>query len=219
MSYPVMSTSMPWSLVKSGFKKSPSLNSVVQKTAAGRGNSGFSLKPFPTWMFELDLNYVLGGESVAGSVLQSFLGCFIAAGGQAGLFQFTDPNDNAVTDASGVLLNTGNMGVKAGDGASTTFQLARTIDQGVDVLQNVTITDLKVGGVAKALGTDYSVSASGVITFVSAPANLATLTWGGSFTYLCRFADDNLQDLARVSKNSAGFLWTCGAIKFESEFV
>jgi hypothetical protein len=223
MSYPVMSTSVPWSLVKSGFKKTPHFNTVVQKTAAGRGTSTFSLQPYATWDFEVDLSYVAGGEAVAGSVLQSFLSCYLQTSGGAGFFLFTDPNDSAVSLSQGIALNVtpgaaSPMG-QAGDGTSTQFQLARLIGLGVDILQNVSVTTLQVNGVTKALGTDYSISATGVLTFTVATAAAATIAWAGTFQYLCKFVEDTLKDLARVSKNSGGFLWECSAIQFEGEFV
>jgi hypothetical protein len=179
--------------------------------------------PYPTWDFELDLNSVQGGESVAGSVLASFLECYIKCCGGGAYFLFTDPNDSAVSLAGSVMLNVtpgaaAPMGV-TGDGTSTQFQLARKIGTAPDIQQNVTVTQVQVAGVNKALGTDYSLSATGVITFVAAPAASAALTWAGSFQYLCRFTDDTLKDLARVSKNNSGFLWSCSSIAFESVFV
>lgn len=214
-----MSTTIPWSLVKSGFKKSPDFNTVYQKTAAGRGDSAFALKPYPTWNFSVDLNYVLGGEAIAGSVLQSFLGTFIACCGGATYFLFTDPNDSAVITTGSLALNVTPgaatpMGT-VGDGVSTQFQLARSIGQGTDIIQNVGSLQVFVNGSAAS----YSVSSTGVVTFTSAPGVGATITWSGTFQYLCKFTDDTLQDLARVSKNSSGFLWQCSSIKFESRFV
>jgi hypothetical protein len=223
MSFPVMSTTVPWSLVKNGFHKTPHYNSVDQLPAAGRGRSTFGLMPYPTWDFNLDLNYVLGGESVQGSVLASFLSCYMLCCGGAGFFLFTDPNDSAVTLAGSAMLNVTPgaalpMG-QVGDGTSTKFQLARKIGTAPDIQQNVIVTQVQVAGVTKALGTDYSLSSTGVITFVVAPAASAALTWAGSFQYLCKFTDDTLRDLARVSKNSGGFLWSCSSIQFESVFV
>jgi uncharacterized protein (TIGR02217 family) len=220
MSYPVMSTSVPWSLVKSGFKKTPHFDSVTQKTAARRGMSTISLMPYCTWDFEVDLEAVLGGEAISGSVLQSFLGLFLATCGAGGFFLFTDPIDSAVTTAQGVMLNVtpaafAPMG-QVGDGSSTQFQLARTIGQGVDILQNVSLTQVNVNGTPTSA---YSVSSTGVVTFTTAPAAAATITWAGSFQYLCLFDADTLQDLARVNRNTTGFLWSCGAIKFGSVFV
>jgi uncharacterized protein (TIGR02217 family) len=213
-----MSTSVPWSLVKSGFKKTPHFNTVTQKTAAGRGRSSFSLQPYATWDFELDLNYVLGGEAVAGSVLQSFLGCYLACCGGGSFFLFTDPNDNTVTQGTALNVTPSAatpMG-QSGDGTSTQFQLARLIGAGVDILQNVTLTQVRINGAAT---TAYSVNSTGVLTFTAAPPTGATITWSGTFRYLCQFSDDTLKDLARVTKNSSGFLWSCSSIAFEGIFV
>lgn len=221
MSYPQMSTTVPWSLVKDGFKKTPHFNSLVQKTAAGRGRSAIALMPYPQWDFEVDLNFVSGGEAVQGSVLQQFLACYLQTCGAGGFFYFTDPNDSVVTDDQGIMLNVtpgaaAPMG-QAGDGTSTQFQLARGIGSSlaVDVIQN------PIGQVVNVAGTPTSVSVSstGVVTFGTAPAEGAELTWNGAFQYLCQFTDDSLKDLARVNKNSGGFLWSCGSIAFESVFV
>ena len=262
MSYPVMSTSVPWSLVKSGFHKAPTFEdaSLVQKAVTGH-RSALSLKPYATWNFEVDLNYVLGGEYVQSSVLQMFLGCFLATCGGAGFFYFTDPNDSAVQYPDGTNSSDQSLMIAApsgpgsllatqttGDGSTTSFQLARQIDQGVDILQQVSNVVLFVNGVPMVLSapgiparpmpmslsfpsTDAdmswgvrrsTVTASinkGVVTFSTPPPANAVLTWQGSFQYLCQFSDDTLKDLARVSKNSSGFLWSCGAIAFESVVV
>jgi hypothetical protein len=225
MSYPTMDPSVPWSLVKGGFKKTPHFNSQTQKPAAGRGRSSISLMPYPTWDFEVDLDYVCGGESVQWSVLQTFLGCYLATCGGAGFFLFTDPNDNTVENpdngdpALGVLLNVtagaaAPMG-QTGDGVSPQFQLARIIGLGADILQNVSNVAVFVDGAETAV----TLSGTGVVTFSTPPAWGAVLTWEGSFQYLCQFTDDTLKGLARVNKNSTGFLWSCPSIAFEGVFV
>jgi hypothetical protein len=232
MSYPVMSTSVPWSLVKGGFHKTPSYSSLVQIPTSGRGRSAISLKPYPTWNFGVDLNMVQGGEWVQGSVLQTFLGLFMACCGRGGFFLFTDPNDNAVqsttdgytvTPSPGVLLNVTPSAAQpmgqTGDATSTIFQLARTIGAGVDILQQVSNVTVFVNGAPLTSPAGYSVSPLGVVSFTSAPPASAVLTWTGNFQYLCQFSEDTLKDLARVSKNSGGWLWSCGSIEFESMFV
>lgn len=220
MSYPLMRTSIPWSLVKSGFHKSPSFEdaSLTHKAPTGHRTS-LSLKPYATWNFEVDLNLVRGGEAVQGSILQMFLGCFLATCGGAGFFLFTDPNDNTVAVGQSCMLNTtagaANPMAQTGDGVSSQFQLARPLDQGVDLIQQVSNVTLYVNGAA-VTGT---VGSTGVVTFNNAPPANAILTWSGTFQYLCQFSDDTLKDLARVSKNSNGWLWSCGNIDFESVFV
>lgn len=209
-----MRVDMPWSLVKSGFKKTPHFSSLTQKTASGR-RSSLSLMPFATWDFEVDLNFVLGGETVAGSVVQDFLSCYLQTCGGAGFFLFTDPNDNTVSQADGALLNVTPGAVaplgQTGDGVSTQYQLARTIGGGLDVLQNVSGYEVYVNGVA----TPIAINSTGIVTFPSAPAAGAMLTWDGSFQYLCQFTEDTLKDLGRFSQNPSGFLWSCGSIAFE----
>lgn len=222
MSYPVMSTSIPWSLIKGGFRKTPHFESVKQPTAGGRGRTAISLQPYATWDFEIDLNLVSGGESCQFSVLQSFLGLFMATAGGAGFFLFTDPNDNSVDASTGdqsLMLNVTPgaslpMGT-VGDGVSTQFQLARSIGQGVDILQNTTGATAFVNGAP----VSCTVSVTGVVTFAAAPAVNAVLSWQGQFQYLCQFTDDVLKDLARVNKNSGGFLWSCSSVAFESVFI
>lgn len=225
MSYPLMKTSVPWSLVKGGFHKTPTFEngSLVAKAPTGH-RSALTLKPYATWAFQVDLNAVQGGEALQYSVLQMFLGCYLATCGGAGFFLFTDPNDNAVDDTGlstpqSCMLNVtpgaaAPMG-QTGDGVSTQFQLARAVDQGVDILQNVSNVLVSVNGTSVAV----TVGSTGIVTFGTAPAANAVLTWSGNFQYLCQFADDSLKDLARVNKNSLGFLWSCGSIAFESVFV
>jgi|SRR5581483_7718456 len=224
MSYPVMSTSVPWSLVKNGFHKTPSFKNGTLKTESASGRrTSLTVKPFPTWDFSVDLNLVQGGPQQQGSILQMFLGCFTATCGGAGFFLFTDPTDNTVDDTglvtpqscmfaapNGALQQTQTKG----DGATTTFQLARKIDQGFDILQQVSNVQVYVNGTL----TSASVSAAGVVTFSVAPALGAALTWKGNFQYLCQFSDDSIKDLAALNKNNSGFLWS-GTVAFESLFV
>lgn len=223
MSYPIMNPAIPWSLVKSGFHKTPHFESVKQPTAGGRGRTAISLQPYATWDFEVDLNSVCGGESALYSLVQSFIGLFMATCGGAGFFLFTDPNDNCVDNSAGLgdqslLLNVtpgaAPMGT-VGDGVSTQFQFARSIGQGVDILQNVSNAVIFVNGSVTA----FTASTTGVVTFATAPPVNAVFSWQGNFQYLCQFTDDTLKDLARVSKNNSGFLWSCSSVAFESVFI
>jgi hypothetical protein len=213
-----------------GLKKNPHFNTVVQKTAAGRGTSSTSLTPFATWDFEFDLDRITGNESTTASVLAQFTGTFMACNGSNGLFLFTDPQDNAVVYANSGMLNVTPgaatpMGT-LGDGVSTKFQLARSIGGlAWDVIQNLNgAPTIKVGGVTKTAGTDYSIDANGVVTFVSAPGTLSplvtpTLTWQGSFYYLCRFSEDTVDSTRAFTTNSGTDQWDISGIKFASEFV
>ena len=224
MSYQTLS--VPVSMAK-GLKKTPNFNSVRQKVASGRGNTAVALKPYPTWDFEFDADHITGNEASSSSVIAQFLGTYMLCQGSTGLFLFTDGQDSAVSYTNGVMLNVtpgaaSPMGT-VGDGSSTQFQLARSLGGAQDILQNVTVTGIKVNGSVVA---NYTVSSKGVVTFtptgspaVAAPANSATLTWSGTFQYLCRFEADTLDTTRSYTTNSGTDQWMVGGIKFASEFI
>ncbi len=223
MSYPICPANMPW-VRAAGFHKTPHFNTITMKPAAGRGVVTASVCPFATWDFEVSLSLAVGSEADSASILNAFLGMFLQCQGATGFFLFTDPQDNLLSQANGTMLNVtpgaANPMTNLGDGSSTQFQLARYIGNGFDIIQNVNGTPtLYVNG---SLVTDYSVSSTGVITFVSAPPADATLQWGGQFYFLCQFSEDTLKDLARMFQYGSSLvdsLWDCGSIKFSSVFI
>lgn len=206
MSYLILPT-LPLSLAK-GLKKTPNFSTVLQKTAAGI-SSAISLKPYPTWDFEFGLDYVQGNEGVNSNAVSEFFGAFMAAAGRGQLFLFTDPQDNAVSA----------MQFGTGDGSTTAFQLSRYVNGvGVDVIQNLNGTpNIYEAG---TLTTPSSISSTGVVTFSSAPASGAALTWTGSFYFLCRFAADTLGGTRVFTiNNQSSDQWVFDGVKFSSEFV
>jgi hypothetical protein len=212
---------LPLSMAK-GLHKAPVFNTVVQPTAAKRVSS-VSLTPYPTWAFEFDLDAITGNEGAATSTIASFLGTLMVCQGRATTFLFTDPQDSTVSYSTSGMLNVtagaANPMSSTGDGTSKNFQLARSIG-GVswDILQNVSVGSLKVSGVPQSLGVNYTISSLGVITFGTAPANNAVLTWAGSFQFLCRFTEDTVDAVRIFTVNSGTDLWNISGIKFESEF-
>jgi hypothetical protein len=219
MSYPIISASIKWKL--EGYKKTPNFNSVVQKTAASRGNAAASLKPFCTWDFDLELPANQSSILATSSIVSEFIGNFAATQGQGGLFLFNDVTDNTVTVATSGMLDvtpgSSTPMASTGNGTSTQFQLVRSLGSiGWDVIQNLNGSALVyVNGVL----TSVTMSSAGVATFSSAPANASALTWSGSFYFLCRFSSDSFKDLSMVGYNPNGPLWQCTGITFSSEFV
>lgn len=228
MSYPVLSPSIQFA--RPAWRKTPHFNTITQKPAAVRGIVTASLVPYPTWDFEVELVWTRGDERTPTSIIAAFLDIFMQCLGSGVFFLITDPNDNTVSANAGTMLNVtpgaaAPMGV-VGDGVSTQFQLARIIGPSglsIDILQNVSISTLNVNG---SPTSSYSVSDTGVITFVTAPALNASLSWSGGFQYLCQFTEDTLSDLGRVgvipnvlTPSVMDGLWSCGNIKFSSIFV
>jgi uncharacterized protein (TIGR02217 family) len=207
-----------------GLKKSPTANSIVQKTVANKGVASASLQPYPTWVFEFDMDRITGNEALASSVIASFIGIHIACNGRAFPFLFIDPQDNAVTQINSGMLNVTPGAAQPmgqfGDGASKQFQLARIYGSaGVpnDIIQNVAGSiSVYVNG---SFTTAYSVDGLGVVTFNSAPANGATLTWSGNFYFYVRFESDNLDCTRVYTENSGTDQWDVSSIRFSSEFI
>ena len=134
--------------------------------------------------------------------LQTIAGFYESRQGTFDSFLFTDWLDNGVTD----------MQFGTGDGTTTQFQLTRAFGAGgftyAAPVQNVnTLTNIKKAGVTQTLTTHYTISATGLVTFVTAPAAAAALTWSGTFYYRCRFKDD-IMDL----QNFMYQLWDLGQV-------
>ena len=74
------------------------------------------------------------------------------------------------------------------------------------MFQSTVLYDIAAGVVVGS--GNYSIGSTGLITFVTAPANGAALTWSGSFYYRCRFVDDEarfdrfLDDLWQIGEIS-----------------
>ena len=195
---------MPISMA-AGLKKTPNFNTVRQKGSAGV-NAGIALKPYPTWDFEFSLDNITGHEQTAASVVAQFIGTFMATAGGAGLWLFTDPQDNTLTVAQ----------FGTGDGTSKIFQLSRNIYGQPDIIQNTNGTPvIKVNGTITA---PASISTTGVVTFTTAPASAAVLTWSGSFYYLCRFSEDTIDSTRNFTVNNGVDHWMIQGVKFSSEF-
>jgi hypothetical protein len=107
-----------------------------------------------------------------------------------GVFQYNDVDDGAVTDQ---LFGTG-------DGTTTTFQLVSDLG-GVlrPVFCPTGIPEIYSNGTLLTSG--YTISSYGVVTFTTAPASAAALTWTGTFNWYCRFE----QQTPKFSKFASGF--------------
>lgn len=186
--------------------KSPKYPPTIVKTAASGREVRVQLASQPTWDFKLSYEFLTNNPPTV-SDLQTLQAFFLTRYGQALPFFFYDPYDNAVA----------NQQFATGDGATTTFQLLRTINAGANnaFVENVYALlgtpTVKVAGVAKTYGTDYTIGSYGSITFASAAAASAALTWSGQFLFLCRFAQDNL-DAEQFALN----LWSAKGVAFQS---
>ena len=125
---------------------------------------------------------------------------FNNVGGDFDSFLWTDPDDNAVTGA----------GFGVGNGTTTVFQLVRTYAGFVEPVYGLNGSpQIYVGGVLKTVGTDYTISNTGLVTFTVAPST--ALTWTGSFYKRCVFSQSTLE-FNKFMNN----LWELKKVEFET---
>jgi uncharacterized protein (TIGR02217 family) len=171
---------LTWNVIKA-----PLWSTKVQQSVGGKEvRAQFFSRPIYTWT----LVYELLRQGSAFLEFQTLIGFFNARQGKFDSFLFTDPVDNSVI--------TQNFGT--GDGVTTAFQLVRDYGAaGFTGRENVYdlngAASIYVAGVLKTLTTDYSISATGVVTFVGAPAAAAALTWTGSYYWRVRFDLDQAE--------------------------
>jgi uncharacterized protein (TIGR02217 family) len=161
-------------------KKAPSFSTQVQTPKSRRGEIRYSAQPYPIWTWEWVVNFLRGGEQVANSDYQYLLGFFLSMGGMLSDFLLQDAYDNTIA----------NCFFGLGDGATTQFQLTRTIGLGTDIVQSVNgVPTIFVNGSATSA---FTIGTTGIVTFTSAPAASAILAWSGSYYYRARFDTDSL---------------------------
>lgn len=110
--------------LKWGSTRTPIHKTAVKETPSGR-EYRFSFMSSPRYLYKL--SYEVLRETTGYSELQQLLGFFNARKGSFDSFLFTDPDDNAVTAQV--------FGV--GDGATTAFQLVRTLGGAVEPVYDV----------------------------------------------------------------------------------
>jgi|SRR6185437_1541726 len=182
-------------------RKTPQYSTIVQTPVSRRGEVRLAQQVYPQWLFELDLTYLKGDFSQPTSALGVLAGFFAAVQGKAQDWLYQDPYDNAVTAAQ----------FGTGDGATTTFQLLRPLATSApDIVQNLNGTPTIY--VAGTPVTPASIGATGLVTFTTAPASGAALTWTGGFYFRCRFDDDSLGQL----QENFFQIWDLQSLKFRS---
>jgi Conserved hypothetical protein 2217 (DUF2460) len=119
-------------------------------------------------------------------------------------FLWTEANDSqAVAQQFGV-----------GDGATTQFQLTRTWGGFTEpVYGSPQVADIAVGTTTLATNA-YTVSVTGLVTFAAPPLAAAPLIWSGTYQWLCRFDEDNLD----FSQFMSG-LWDLKKLTFSNEIL
>ena len=204
--------------------KAPLWSTEVIRSASGRERRT-AYWPSPLWQFEL--SYEVIRHLPTNDELVVMWEFFNVAAGMYGAWLFVDPTDcqvfqvqgNPILDSAGnpildsggnPILDGSNVGdvFATGDGATTSFQLTRTLNsfqEPVYAVYGQTILDN--GSAAGA----YTIGPNGVITFSVAPVAGHTLSWYGYLYFGCRFLQDDLS-----FKRLMSYLWSGAKLGFTS---
>lgn len=171
----------------------------ARNTAISGARTVYPLQIVPRHVWSIDIEFLRSNSAFL--KLQTLVGFYNSLNGGAYPFAFTDPDDNEVTAQE----------FGEGDGTTTAFQLVRSYGGFTEPVYLPTGTpQIYVAGVLQSTG--YTIGATGVVTFTSAPVSGAALTWTGTFDWLCRF-DADKQDFSNFMK----FLWEAKSLQFSSE--
>lgn len=189
----------------------------VQEALSGK-QSTLSLRQYPLVSYELTYT-VLRDVGAAGygsttSEIAELVDLYNQMQGRWDTFLFTDPDFNTIP-------NTALSVFAHGNGTVGPFQLTAFYGNNAglggagaaEIVQNLNGSpQIYVNGVGQSTPTNYSIGATGLVTFTSGsiPASGAAIEWNGSFYYRCRFDED-----AIVWKRFMNKLWSA-TVKFTS---
>lgn len=187
------------SLIGQGFiaEKTPVWKTRIAEAQTGRERRN-RLWSYPRWRFRISYDVLrLTTTSPDLSTLWAF---FNRMAGRAAEWAYLDPTDNAVT----------NQAFGVGDGTTRAFQLLRTVNAG-GFLFTEPVRAVDGSPTCFAGGSPASASAddNGVVTFATAPASGAVLSWTGTFLYHVRFDQDELSATQMMQQ-----LWSQSGLSF-----
>lgn len=156
--------------------------STLHAASASQMEASASYVSYP--LYRITLAFEVLRATPTEAEYQSLLGFFNSRGGSLESFLWQDPDDNAVTDQA----------FGTGDGATTVFRLGRTLGGAYEPVSATSGTPvIKKAGVTQTVTTDYTLDANaGTVTFTTAPAVAAALTWSGSYLRRVRFESDSM---------------------------
>ncbi len=192
-----------------GIVKRPMWNSRLQ-TSVGGIETRVAFASLPRWRWALPFQFLR--QNATNAELQQLADFFNARQGRYDSFLYDDPSDDTIADDATSRAAFGTIGT--GDAAKTTFQLGRSlVSSGVlEPIYNAHGTPKVYKNTTLQVNpTDYTISASGLITFASAPAGGVAIRWSGSWYWRARFD----QDTADLTAFASGF-WSLSELAFVS---
>lgn len=168
------------------------LSAGLHQQGLGGQQTDIDLWPFPRYQYSIPYSFLK--NLVAGDGFAEMLGDFENLVGFVNdrravyPFYYEDPDDCATSpDGAG---NPQDQIFGQGDGTTVDYQLVRTLggyDEPVYVPNSIPI--IKVAGTPTLL---FSLGNLGALTFDSAPAPGALLTWSGFYLWICKFDKESV---------------------------
>lgn len=175
------------------------------QTSVGGSEVRASFQPYPIRQYELVHDFLRQYTPVGSSAyteMATLYAFFCTMLGAWDSFLFDDLNDDTVVKSV----------FGTGDGATVAFQLGRSFGGFFEPVYNTNSTPLiYVNNVLKTVSTDYTISATGLVTFTSAPAGGLPVQWSGTYYWRCRFEEDQLS-----FTEFANLFWEQKSLKFRT---
>jgi uncharacterized protein (TIGR02217 family) len=173
--------------LEAGMRGGPSYYNVIQESISGVEQR---VRVWSKCRGKWEISYPIVNLDTANSDFRAVIALYRASIGSLRSFPFKDWGDYQLTSEN----------IGTGDGSTLTFQVTKTYDPSQVILGSpgsVTyVRDIylprsglvvKVDGTTKTIVTDYTIGATGIITFTSAPANAKSITVTGEFDIPVRF--------------------------------
>lgn len=172
--------------VEEGMQGGPTFNNVIQEAISGQEQR---VKVWAKCRGRWDVGYTIMDTGEATGTFRAVLALFRAHFGSLRPFPFKDWSDYTLV----------NEDIGPGDGATTTFQIRKSYDPGAilgvstvhfyvrDIYLPRAGLVVKVNNVTQTLTTHYTIGSTGIVTFLSPPANGHLIKVTGEFDVPVRF--------------------------------
>ncbi len=180
--------------IEKGAQGGPTFSTVIQEAVSGKEQR---IQVWAKCRSKYDIAYSVMESDDPDGNYRAVLALFYGHLGKLHPFRFKDWGDYQAT----------NEVFGTGDGVTTAFQLSRTYDPSmillntpgartytreIYLLSNTPV--IKVNGVTKTVAVDYTISSTGLVTFTLPPqvSPASSLTWTGEYDIPVRFDTDYL---------------------------
>jgi hypothetical protein len=188
------------------FHESPRFNTLTRTPQSNRGQVRIATFTQTPWAFSWDLNYIPGDAQQTNSAWQTLLSFYMSAMSSYMYFLFYHPYRHTAN----------NVAIATGDGTTTQFSMGITYVPGgaLELVQQfATVPQIYINGVLQSI-FQYNISKYGTVTFLAAPPASSTISWTGTFYYMCSFVGDSWTDLSEDFYQ----LWSKPDLKIESAY-